>query len=87
MPATLHATPADAVAIHCEVRSRCSVGVHFGTFVGSESESLEAVIEFAEARGEKGVGELVEGKGEEGGGEMGRAGTLDIGASVVVEIG
>ena len=84
VPATLHATPADAVEIHREVGSRVSVGVHFGTFIGSENESYEAVIEFAEACVEGGVGGLED---NEVVGEKGRAGTVDIGASIVVEIG
>lgn len=82
MPATFHASPKDAVDIHVDVRSRNSVAVHFGTFVGSESETHEAVIEFAEARGEMGVEEL----GSAGEGEKGRAGVVNIGESVVVEI-
>lgn len=33
-----HATPEDAVCIHKEVRSKASLGIHFGTFAGSEDE-------------------------------------------------
>ncbi|KAH7374179.1 Metallo-hydrolase/oxidoreductase, partial [Cadophora sp. MPI-SDFR-AT-0126] len=50
IPSALHASPADAMDIHVDVRSRNSVGVHFGTFVGSENESLEPILEFEEAR-------------------------------------
>ncbi|EPE25916.1 Metallo-hydrolase/oxidoreductase [Glarea lozoyensis ATCC 20868] len=82
IPQTFHASPKDAVCIHRDVRSRCSVGVHFGTFVGSENESLEAVIEFEEAGREVGAGRI----GEEGEFEGGRLGTVDIGGSVVVEL-
>jgi len=77
----LHASPDDAVDIHRDVRSRNTVAVHFGTFVGSENESLEAVMEFHDAREERGVLDLEE-KGVDGG----RAGILDIGGSVAVEI-
>ena len=96
--ATLHGSPADAVCVHRDVRSRHTVGVHFGTFVGSENETLEAVIEFGVAceeggvaglegdGGRKGEEEEKEGEGGEDGGWKGRAGVLDIGASLAVVI-
>ncbi|CAD6587099.1 MAG: hypothetical protein CYPHOPRED_003781, partial [Cyphobasidiales sp. Tagirdzhanova-0007] len=34
-----HATPDDAVAIHSDVRSKASLGIHFATFAGSEDEA------------------------------------------------
>lgn len=83
IPSALHASPADAMDIHGDVGSRCSVGVHFGTFVGSENESLEPVLEFEEARVERGVRSLREEVKE---GET-RAGVVDIGGSVAVRIG
>ncbi|KAK0123814.1 hypothetical protein ONS95_008810 [Cadophora gregata] len=90
IPSALHASPADAMDIHADVRSRNSVGVHFGTFVGSENESLEAILEFEEAREERGVGllkdEVVNGEVSEGKGKT-RAGVVDIGGSVAVRIG
>lgn len=70
------------MSLHRAVRSRNTVGIHFGTFVGSENETYEAVIEFGEASDEQGVRSLED--PEEGGG--GRAGTLDIGASLAVKI-
>lgn len=82
IPATFHASPKDAADIHIDIKSRNSVAVHFGTFVGSENETHEAVIEFAEACAEKGINAL--GSGEHS--ERGRAGVLDIGESVVIEI-
>lgn len=85
IPSALHASPADAMDIHVDVRSRNSVGVHFGTFVGSENESLEPILEFEEAREGRGVLPLRE---EIEGGEDGktRAGVVDIGGSVAVRI-
>jgi L-ascorbate metabolism protein UlaG (beta-lactamase superfamily) len=83
VPATLHCSPTDAVAIHQDVKSRNTVGIHFGTFGGSENETYEAMIEFGEACDDRGVPSLddrVEGK-------QGRAGTLDIGGSLAVEVG
>ena len=55
--------------------------MHFGTFVGSQDETDEAVIELAEAKEDAGVPELdekAEGKG--------RMGTINIGESFVVEM-
>ncbi|KIW93591.1 uncharacterized protein Z519_06196 [Cladophialophora bantiana CBS 173.52] len=82
IPAALHASPADAIAIHLDVQSRNSVGIHFGTFVGSESETYEATIEFAEACENRSVKNLD--SQSEGG--NGRAGLLDIGDSLAVQI-
>jgi N-acyl-phosphatidylethanolamine-hydrolysing phospholipase D len=83
LPATLHCSPTDAVAIHQDVKSRNTVGIHFGTFVGSENETYEAMIEFGEACDDRGVRSL----DDQVEGEQGRAGTLDIGGSLVVEVG
>ena len=83
VPATFHASPKDAADIHLDVGSRNSVAVHFGTFVGSENETHEAVIEFAEACDERGIGDPVV---EEGASKKGWAGVLNIGESIVVDI-
>lgn len=82
IPATFHASPADAIEIHKSVKSKTSIGVHFGTFIGSENESYEAIIEFDEAREKAGVLPL----GDSDSGEHGRVGVLDIGGSIAVEI-
>lgn len=79
----LHASPGDAMDIHKEVSSCNTVGVHFGTFTGSENETLEAILEFEEAREDRGVLQLNEQPAD----EHGRAGILDIGGSLAVEIG
>lgn len=100
----LHGSPADAVDIHLDVRSRntigsfpltlsslpfiacpqpsadplttlSSLGVHFGTFIGSESEALEAMIELHEACEEAGVKNLDDPEED----ELGRMGVVDIG--------
>ena len=62
--------------------SRNTVAIHFGTFVGSENESLEAIIEFEEGREDRGVGSLDESVGD----KRGRAGIIDIGGSLAVEV-
>lgn len=82
MSSAMHAGPADAIDIHKDVMSRNTVAIHFGTFTGSENESLEAIIEFEEARVSGGVSRL----GEQAVNERGRAGIVDIGESLVVEI-
>lgn len=79
----MHAAPVDAIDIHKDVLSRNTVGIHFGTFVGSENESLEAVMEFEEGREERDVLHL----DEQAVDERGRAGIIDIGGSLAVEIG
>ncbi|OCT48170.1 N-acyl-phosphatidylethanolamine-hydrolyzing phospholipase D [Cladophialophora carrionii] len=79
-PAAHHASPADAIAIHLDVRSRNTIGIHFGTFVGSENESYEAMIEFAKACDRHSVASL-DSMGDD---EYGRAGLLDIGDSLAV---
>ena len=60
MPSALHCSPKDAVAIHKDVKSRNTVGVHFGTFIGSENESHDALVEFRDACDEAGVKDIVQ---------------------------
>lgn len=81
VPSALHASPIDAIDIHKDVKSRNSIAVHFGTFVGSENESLEAIMEFEDGRQSRGVLSL----GEHAENEHGHAGILDIGGSLAVE--
>jgi L-ascorbate metabolism protein UlaG (beta-lactamase superfamily) len=83
IPSALHASPSDAIDIHKDVSSRNTVAIHFGTFVGSENESLEAIMEFAEGREDRGVLELDEPAADE---RVDRAGIIDIGGSLAVEI-
>ena len=83
IPTALHASPADAMAIHLDVKSRNSVGVHFGTFVGSESETYEATTELAQACEKLSVAGLDD--SEETQNENGHAGILDIGDSLAVQ--
>ncbi|KAF2670263.1 Metallo-hydrolase/oxidoreductase, partial [Microthyrium microscopicum] len=45
VPSTFHVSPKDAIEIHKDVKSHSTIAVHFGTFVGSEDEALEAVTE------------------------------------------
>jgi L-ascorbate metabolism protein UlaG (beta-lactamase superfamily) len=82
IPTALHCSPRDAINIHKDVKSKNTVGVHFGTFVGSGSESYDARVELWEARKEFGVKEL----DDKVDGESSRAGTLDIGGSLAVKV-
>ena len=82
IPSALHTNPADAIDIHKDVKSLNTIGIHFGTFIGSENESYEAIIDFEEAREEQEVHSL----DEEPSFEHGRSGILDIGGSFAVKI-
>jgi len=82
IPSALHAAPVDAIDIHKDVFSRNTVAIHFATFVGSENESLEAIMEFEEGRENRGVLRL----NDPAVNEYGRAGIIDIGASFAVEM-
>jgi N-acyl-phosphatidylethanolamine-hydrolysing phospholipase D len=82
IPSALHCSPTDAVAIHLDVKSKNTIGVHFGTFIGSENESHDAIIEFCEANDVASVRRLDDKEAE----EEGRAGTIDIGGSLAVKI-
>ncbi|EMD94178.1 hypothetical protein COCC4DRAFT_190541 [Bipolaris maydis ATCC 48331] len=72
-----HASPEDSVAIHRDVRSKRSVGMHFGTFRGGFSVNYEPVTEPPE-RWRK----CAEAEGLEWGVEIG---LCDVGETVVVE--
>ncbi|GAA5983497.1 hypothetical protein JCM10908_000309 [Rhodotorula pacifica] len=78
----VHGCPADAVDIHLDVRSRNTIGMHFGTFIGAESESLEAIIELAEAVEDAGVKTLDDPNED----EMGKMGVIDVGETWCTEI-
>lgn len=58
------------------------IGVHFGTFIGAENESLEAVIELNASIEEAGVHPLEHDSDD----DKGRFGVVDLGETVVVEI-
>ena len=51
---TLHASPAEGVAIAKAVKARHALAMHFGTFVGSAHEAVEPLVEIALLR-RKGV--------------------------------
>lgn len=76
-----HAYPKDALEIHKDVKSRNTIPVHFGTFVGSANESQESIQEFREACSDQKVVKL----GEDDLGS-GRADILNIGGSAVIEV-
>jgi hypothetical protein len=56
------------------------VGIHFGTFIGAESESLEAIIELQEAVEDAGVKPLDDPNED----DKGRMGVTDLGETYCV---
>ncbi|GAA5858032.1 hypothetical protein JCM8547_006671 [Rhodosporidiobolus lusitaniae] len=85
LPSATHGSPSDAVQIHLDVRSRNTIGMHFGTFSGSTLETLEALVELREATKTAEVQGLKGGKkGREG--KKGRMGRVDIGETYVVSV-
>ena len=75
----LHASPQHALALHKDIRSCHSLGMHFATFAGSDMEALEPVAELiAEREKDGGVGDWM----DEGG-----FGVIDVGETAVVAVG
>src|SRR5713226_4340693 len=48
--ASMHATPAQALQMHIELRARHSFAMHFATFAGSDHEALEPIVELEQAK-------------------------------------
>lgn len=76
-----------------------TTGVHFGTFIGAENESLEAIIELNAACDEAGILRLEDDDDEVARGgvkkesnhrvdfhDKGRMGVVDLGETIVIEI-
>ncbi|KAF2196637.1 Metallo-hydrolase/oxidoreductase [Delitschia confertaspora ATCC 74209] len=72
----VHASPDDSIAIHKELKSKKSIGMHYGTFRGSISEQYEPVTEPPQR-----CREVAEKEGLQWGIEVG---LCDIGETVVV---
>ncbi|KAF8580254.1 Metallo-hydrolase/oxidoreductase, partial [Ramaria rubella] len=73
----LHASPAHAVALHKDIRSRHSLGMHFATFAGSAIEAFEPITELINAKDKENIKDWDE---EEG------FGTIDVGATAILPI-
>ncbi|KAL5533422.1 hypothetical protein ACEPAF_5198 [Sanghuangporus sanghuang] len=73
----MHASPADAVAIHQDVQSCHTIAMHFATFSGTENEALEPLVELTQAREEANLANWW----EEGG-----VGAIDIGETVEIPV-
>lgn len=82
LSSTAHGTPADATCMHLDVKSRNTIAIHWGTFVGSETEAYEAMVDFKKACDKAGISALSKGYPS----EQGSAGTLDYGGSLAVRI-
>lgn len=76
-----HAYPKDGIEIHKDVKSKNTIPIHFGTFVGSANESQEGIEEFREACALQKIARFSEVDAGNG-----RADLLNIGASTVIEI-
>jgi len=63
-----------------DVRSRNSIPIHYGTFIGSSSETLEALIDLDEACKVHNV------PLDEAGDENGRILVCDIGETIAIEV-
>jgi len=72
---SLHATPADALAIHRDIRSRHSLAMHFGTFAGSDIEAFDPIVELTREREALEIGDWQ----EEGG-----FGVIDVGETAEI---
>jgi N-acyl-phosphatidylethanolamine-hydrolysing phospholipase D len=46
----MHTTLALALQMHVELRARHLLAMHFSTFAGSDSETLEPIVEFEQAK-------------------------------------
>lgn len=71
----LHASPADAVQIHRDVRSKHTIAMHFATFAGSDTEAFEPVVELAQALKENNIGDWT---------DDGGMGVVDVGRTVEI---
>jgi N-acyl-phosphatidylethanolamine-hydrolysing phospholipase D len=97
---SMHATPAQALQMHVDLRARHSLAMHFATFAGSDYEALEPIVELEQA---KRAMEMVtgaadrQGSEDEGEGEgvvsvgdwwmEGGMGVIDVGETALVHVG
>jgi N-acyl-phosphatidylethanolamine-hydrolysing phospholipase D len=99
---SMHATPAQALQMHVDLRARHSLAMHFATFAGSDHEALEPIVELEQARRAMVMvtspadrqGSEDEGEGEREGvvsvGDWwteGGMGVIDVGETAVVHVG
>lgn len=95
----MHATPAQALQMHVDLRARHSLAMHFATFAGSDYEALEPIVELEQA---KRAMEMVTGAADRQGSEddegegvvsvgdwwmEGGMGIIDVGETAVVHVG
>jgi hypothetical protein len=77
LTASRHCTPAEALSIHTDIRSRHSLAMHFATFAGSDIEAFEPIVELTAERQKRGI----PGWEEEGG-----FGVVDVGETVTIPL-
>ena len=76
---SLHTDPGNAVALRRDVRARHAIAMHFGTFSGSDAESLEPIVELVQA-----LADEKKGTGSEEREEEGEFRVIDIGETATV---
>ncbi|KAN0120837.1 Metallo-hydrolase/oxidoreductase [Russula decolorans] len=96
---SMHATPAQALQMHVDLRARHSLAMHFATFAGSDYEALEPIVELEQARrgmeivtgaaDRQGSDDKIEGVGVSVGDwwMKGGMGVIDVGETAVVHVG
>jgi hypothetical protein len=77
LTASRHCTPAEALSIHTDIRSRHSLAMHFATLAGSDIEAFEPIVELTAERQKRGI----RGWEEEGG-----FGVVDVGETVTIPL-
>ncbi|KAI0279568.1 beta-lactamase superfamily domain-containing protein [Russula aff. rugulosa BPL654] len=80
---SMHATPAQALQMHVELRARHSLAMHFATFAGSDYEALEPIVELEQAKRAMEMGVVSVGDWWMEGG----MGVIDVGETAVVRVG
>ncbi|KZS91257.1 Metallo-hydrolase/oxidoreductase [Sistotremastrum niveocremeum HHB9708] len=77
LTSAVHATPAQALLIHQDLKSQHSLAMHFATFAGSDVEAFEPIVELTSEREKLNIGDWA----EEGG-----FGVIDIGETAEVDV-
>ncbi|KIJ36543.1 hypothetical protein M422DRAFT_261108 [Sphaerobolus stellatus SS14] len=86
----LHASPAHAIAMHKDIKSHHSIGMHFATFAGSDVEAFEPIVELEVAKDkENDKRQTTQGEEAEVVGDWnieGGFGIIDIGETAIIPV-
>lgn len=72
-----HCPPGDALEIHCDVKSRSSLAMHFATFTGTSAEAIKPLYLLSKAKKEKNIRDW----NDDGGGMS----AIDIGQTAIIK--